>query len=99
MIRIGRDANNPMHVIGHHNEGVQFYVVTRMFGAIPFLGNNTPMRVQLHPPLHHLTEEAHAVVGADGDKICRRASVIPRRQAKRSAIVFVRVKGHRIDRL
>ena len=91
---MGRDADDAIHVVGHHHERIQHDVVAHPFGAAPLLHHDTAVCVQGHPSVDHRTREAHAVVCAGGDEVRARPPVVPPRQANGLAVVLCGVVGH-----
>ncbi|MEB3356545.1 MAG: hypothetical protein VKK04_07445 [Synechococcales bacterium] len=64
------DHQNSMHAIGHDDEIIELYQVEMMGNFLPAISGDLPKFTQPHFVVDDVTEEALAVMGADGDEIC-----------------------------
>jgi hypothetical protein len=90
------DAHNCMHMIGHHDPGVQFNRVANLPRPQPFLDNDETLFAQMHMPIHDLPKQIITILHTQRHEIPPGLGVIIVSIADRSAGVLVPLSLHRI---
>ena len=61
--------NNALQMVGHHNPGVQFNLMTDLRRTAPLFRHNLSDLVQPHLSVHNLSEQTFFIPGAGREKI------------------------------
>lgn len=83
------DCNDPMYMIRHHDEGIQFDVGKSVSQFVPPSIDHPSCIIQPHVSIFDFAEEMFPIVGTDGDKIRAVLGIIISVQPDRSAAAFV----------
>jgi len=70
------DDNNPVYVVGHHDEGVDPNAWMVLRYCVPRLLHGPSGGAQPHVTVHNLTEYTCPVPGADGDETGARPGIV-----------------------
>ena len=76
-----------MHVIGHHNEHVQFDARESRGQPAPFIQNHPTGVRETHLAIHDLAEPRHPILGANRDEVRAGLRVVVALQADRPAMI------------
>jgi len=88
------NRNDPMNVIGHDNEGVDFYIWILQWDFVPYRFSHLSSGIQPHFTIDYLTEQMDAIQGTDGNEIGTGLGVVIILQTYRSAFSSIGSSGH-----
>ncbi len=89
------DSDDTMDMVGHNHEGIQQNMRKMNGQCLPAGFCHTPISIQTHCAVHHVSEKTYVPMGTDRDKIGARLPVIVIFQADGSTVMFAGVVGHR----
>jgi len=90
---LGND-DNAMHVIWHHDKGVQIDMRKMVRDSQPTLFYYLPGIIYAHLTVHHIAEQACSFMRTDGDEISAGLRIIVSPQPSAAAMVFVAICVH-----
>lgn len=88
------DEDNTVKMIGHDHPFIQFNFLSNLGRTYPFLSDDTANVIQTHLPFADIAKPTLLLVGAKGNKICTRLSIVVSFQADRTTMMLLRVKLH-----
>src|SRR3972149_1000861 len=80
------EHDNPVQVIWHNDERVQFDFFPYRCGTGPFRFDNPASLVEVHLPSNYLPKHARLSPGTDRHEVCPRSRVVVSRKADRSTV-------------
>ena len=89
-----RHHDDPMYMIWHNHEGIEFYIRITGRSIFPARLNNLTEWVQPHRLINNFSEEAFPPLCAKGDKICPGLGIVVHFKAERAAMMSFRIRFH-----
>ena len=86
--------DNSVNMIGHDYERIQTYMRIVIGQIVPGGGNKSPVLVRTHFPIHHITEQGPAIVGADGYEIRTWLRIVETSQSYGSSMASIWIERH-----
>jgi hypothetical protein len=77
---------NAMKMVWHNYHLIDLYICESPWDVFPSVEDCAASRIQAHPGLDDVSEQACAMVHTDGDKIGTRSRIIVLTQAKRTTM-------------